>query len=194
MEDDKTKEEDMPAPAFVQENKETQETQETPQISEPQKFDKPESNEISGTQINNALERLESISNNFSQELSSLSDKFKEDNKFFLKDIEVFKDNLLNNYSQNNESNEKLSLKNPELDNDSRFRSLTDKPTKLINKMIELYTSLFDMVRINMKILTKFLQQGKDIDKKKSMQDFFEEEWLFMKIDFDKSDDELKCY
>lgn len=111
MEDDKTKEEDMPAPAFVQENQEKQETQETPEISEPQKYDKPESSEISGTQINNALERLESISNNFSQELSSLSDKFKEDNKFFLKDIEVFKDNLLNNYSQNNESNEKLSLK-----------------------------------------------------------------------------------
>ena len=138
MEDDKTKEEDMPAPAFVQENQETQETQETQKTPEPQKYDKPESSEISGTQINNALERLESISNNFSQELSSLSDKFKEDNKFFLKDIEVFKDNLLNNYSQNNESNEKLSLKNPELDNDSRFRSLTDKPTKLINKMIEL--------------------------------------------------------
>ena len=192
MEDDKTKEEDMPAPAFVQENQENSETKETPETPEPQKYDKPESNEISGTQINGALERLESISNNFSQELSSLSDKFKEDNKFFLKDIEVFKDNLLNNYSQNNESNEKLSLKNPELDNDSRFRSLTDKPTKLINKMIELYTSLFDMVRINMKIITKFLQQGKDIDKKKSMQDFFEEEfqniidsWLFMKIDFD---------
>ena len=181
MEDEKAKEEDMPAPAFMQMSSEEQ-----------SKVVKSDSKDVSGTEINNVLENLESISNNFTQELSSLSDKFKEDNKYFLKDLEVYKDNLITKFSQNNESDEKLSLKNPKLDSDSKFRALTENKIKLINKMTTLYTTLFDMIRSNMKIISKFLQQGKDLDKKQNLQDFFDEEfknivdsWLFMKIDFD---------
>ena len=181
MEDEKAKEEDMPAPAFMQMSSEEQ-----------SKVVKSDSKDVSATEINNVLENLESISNNFTQELSSLSDKFKEDNKYFLKDLEVYKDNLITKFSQNNESDEKLSLKNQKLDSDSKFRSLTEPKIKLINKMTTLYTTLFDMIRSNMKIISKFLQQGKDLDKKQNLQDFFDEEfqnivdsWLFMKIDFD---------
>ena len=166
MEDEKAKEEDMPAPAFMQMSSEEQ-----------SKVVKSDSKDVSGTEINNVLENLESISNNFTQELSSLSDKFKEDNNYFLKDLEVYKDNLITKFSQNNESDEKLSLKNPKLDSDSKFRALTEPKIKIINKMTTLYTTLFDMIRSNMKIISKFLQQGKDLDKKQNLQDFFDEEF-----------------
>ena len=171
--------EDLPAPASIPENE-----------GENLKVKKTK-NDGSGTEINNVLEELESNSKNFTEELTSLCDEFKVNNKSFLKELDIFRETLEKKYAEIN-VNEKVTLKNKNLDSDSRFRIMTEKPIQLISKMSELYTSLFDMVKSNMKIISSFLNSSKDLDKKKNLQDFFSEEfqnivdnWLFMKIDFD---------
>jgi len=169
----------MPAPTSSQEI--------TPQ---PQEVAKPGA-AGSGTEIDNALEQLESSSKKFTEEFSALCDEFKVKNKNFLNDIDLFRENLEKKYGQEN-PNEKVTLKNKALDSDSRFRTMTEKPIQLVNKMTVLYTSLFEMVKSNMNILSHFLNTAKDLDKRKDLKDFFSEEfknivdsWLVMKLDFD---------
>ena len=108
-----------------------------------------------------------------------------------MNDIDLFRENLEKKYGQEN-PNEKVTLKNKALDSDSRFRTMTEKPIQLVNKMTVLYTSLFEMVKSNMNILSHFLNTAKDLDKRKDLKDFFSEEfknivdsWLVMKLDFD---------
>ena len=177
--EDIPKGEDMPAPTSSQEV--------TPQ---PQEVAKPGAIG-SGTEIDNALEQLESSSKKFTEEFSVLCDEFKVKNKNFLNDIDLFRENLEKKYGQEN-PNEKVTLKNKALDSDSRFRTMTEKPIQLVNKMTVLYTSLFEMVKSNMNILSHFLNTAKDLDKRKDLKDFFSEEfknivdsWLVMKLDFD---------
>ena len=177
--EDIPKGEDMPAPTSSQEV--------TPQ---PQEVAKPGA-VGSGTEIDNALEQLESSSKKFTEEFSALCDEFKVKNKNFLNDIDLFRENLEKKYGQEN-PNEKVTLKNKALDSDSRFRTMTEKPIQLVNKMTVLYTSLFEMVKSNMNILSHFLNTAKDLDKRKDLKDFFSEEfknivdsWLVMKLDFD---------
>lgn len=177
--EDIPKGEDMPAPTSSQEI--------TPQ---PQEVAKPGA-AGSGTEIDNALEQLESSSKKFTEEFSALCDEFKIKNKNFLNDIDLFRENLEKKYGQEN-PNEKVTLKNKALDSDSRFRTMTEKPIQLVNKMTVLYTSLFEMVKSNMNILSHFLNTAKDLDKRKDLKDFFSEEfknivdsWLVMKLDFD---------
>jgi len=177
--EDIPKGEDMPAPTSSQEV--------TPQ---PQDVAKPGA-AGSGTEIDNALEQLESSSKKFTEEFSALCDEFKVKNKNFLNDIDLFRENLEKKYGQEN-PNEKVTLKNKALDSDSRFRTMTEKPIQLVNKMTVLYTSLFEMVKSNMNILSHFLNTAKDLDKRKDLKDFFSEEfknivdsWLVMKLDFD---------
>ena len=177
--EDIPKGEDMPAPTSPQEI--------TPQ---PQEVAKPGA-AGSGTEIDNALEQLESSSKKFTEEFSALCDEFKVKNKNFLNDIDLFRENLEKKYGQEN-PNEKVTLKNKALDSDSRFRTMTEKPIQLVNKMTVLYTSLFEMVKSNMNILSHFLNTAKDLDKRKDLKDFFSEEfknivdsWLVMKLDFD---------
>ena len=177
--EDIPKGEDMPAPTSSQEI--------TPQ---PQEVAKPGA-AGSGTEIDNALEQLESSSKKFTEEFSALCDEFKVKNKNFLNDIDLFRENLEKKYGQEN-PNEKVTLKNKALDSDSRFRTMTEKPIQLVNKMTVLYISLFEMVKSNMNILSHFLNTAKDLDKRKDLKDFFSEEfknivdsWLVMKLDFD---------
>ena len=177
--EDIPKGEDMPAPTSSQEI--------TPQ---PQEVAKPGA-AGSGTEIDNALEQLESSSKKFTEEFSALCDEFKVKNKNFLNDIDLFRENLEKKYGQEN-PNEKVTLKNKALDSDSRFRTMTEKPIQLVNKMTVLYTSIFEMVKSNMNILSHFLNTAKDLDKRKDLKDFFSEEfknivdsWLVMKLDFD---------
>ena len=177
--EDIPKGEDMPAPTSSQEV--------TPQLQE---VAKPGA-AGSGTEIDNALEQLESSSKKFTEEFSALCDEFKVKNKNFLNDIDLFRENLEKKYGQEN-PNEKVTLKNKALDSDSRFRTMTEKPIQLVNKMTVLYTSLFEMVKSNMNILSHFLNTAKDLDKRKDLKDFFSEEfknivdsWLVMKLDFD---------
>ena len=177
--EDIPKGEDMPAPTSSQEI--------TPP---PQEVAKPGA-AGSGTEIDNALEQLESSSKKFTEEFSVLCDEFKVKNKNFLNDIDLFRENLEKKYGQEN-PNEKVTLKNKALDSDSRFRTMTEKPIQLVNKMTVLYTSLFEMVKSNMNILSHFLNTAKDLDKRKDLKDFFSEEfknivdsWLVMKLDFD---------
>lgn len=177
--EDIPKGEDMPAPTSSQEI--------TPQ---PQEVAKPGA-AGSGTEIDNALEQLESSSKKFTEEFSALCDEFKVKNKNFLNDIDLFRENLEKKYGQEN-PNEKVTLKKKSLDSDSRFRTMTEKPIQLVNKMTVLYTSLFEMVKSNMNILSHFLNTAKDLDKRKDLKDFFSEEfknivdsWLVMKLDFD---------
>lgn len=177
--EDIPKGEDMPAPTSSQEV-----TPQTQEVAKPGAAG-------SGTEIDNALEQLESSSKKFTEEFSALCDEFKVKNKNFLNDIDLFRENLEKKYGQEN-PNEKVTLKNKALDSDSRFRTMTEKPIQLVNKMTVLYTSLFEMVKSNMNILSHFLNTAKDLDKRKDLKDFFSEEfknivdsWLVMKLDFD---------
>ena len=177
--EDIPKGEDMPAPTSSQEI-----TPQSQEVAKPGAAG-------SGTEIDNALEQLESSSKKFTEEFSALCDEFKVKNKNFLNDIDLFRENLEKKYGQEN-PNEKVTLKNKALDSDSRFRTMTEKPIQLVNKMTVLYTSLFEMVKSNMNILSHFLNTAKDLDKRKDLKDFFSEEfknivdsWLVMKLDFD---------
>ena len=177
MEDGEPKDESMPAPVSVMAKPED--------ISDLQKIGQ-------GTEIDNVIEQLILISKDYIKEFSALSNQFEMSNKNFFSDLDFFKENLLKKYSVEADPNEKLSLKNKQLDSDTKFKNLTEKPIQLINKISNLYTSLFDMVRSNMKILTQFLNIGKKIEDGKPLEDFFTEQfndivnsWLFLKLDFD---------
>ena len=174
-----TKDENMPAPLSMMAKPED--------ISDLQKL-----GTGTGTEIDNAIEQFLLTSKNFTEEFMSLSSQFQQGNKDIINDLELFKNDLLQNYSKMAEQDKKLSLKDKSLDSDSRFKTLTEKPTQLINNMTTLYTSLFEMVKSNMKIISHFLTLGKSLDKNKALQEFFSNEfndivnhWLFMKIDFD---------
>ena len=145
-----------------------------------------------GTEINNELEQFELTSKKYIEELASLLEEFKLSNKNFLNDTDEFKENLLKSYSQLADPNEKLSLKNKKLDSDIKFKSLCERPIQTLKYFSELYASIFDNVKSNLKILFNFLKQGKKLKEKKPLQDFFTDEfknivdcWLFIKLDFD---------
>ena len=183
MEDVEPKDESMPAPALLQEN--------PPPGPGMDKNIQVDDND-SGTEVNQAFELLESTTKKFTEELSSICDKFKEDNKNFILDMDVCKDNIINEYSKMCDPNLKLSLKNKALDSDSKFKALSAKPIQFINKLITIYTSLFENLKSNMNIISKFLTLGKNVDYKKTLPDFFSQEfknivdnWLFMKLDYD---------
>ena len=193
MEDIEPKDEEMPAPASGPAPAPSSSTIEEKQKKVPE-VEKPtpgnDSNEA--TEISNVLDKLESTSKNFIENFDSMLEKFKENNKLFLADIDLYKEKILSDYSKIADPNEKLSLKNKKLDSDSRFKNLTGKPIQLINKMIVLYTSLFDNVKSNMDMISHFLKLGKNLDSKKTLPEFFSQEfknivdsWLFMKLDFD---------
>ena len=177
MEDGEAKDETMPAPVSIMAKPED--------ISDIQNLG-------TGTKIDNLIEQLISTSKEYTEEFSNLNNQFKESNRVFFSDLDVFKNNILKKYSENADPNEKLSLKNKNLDEDSRFRTITEKPIQLISKITTLYSTLFDMVKSNMKILSQFLNIGKKLEEGKPLEDFFEEQfndivngWLFLKLDFD---------
>jgi len=177
MEDVETKDESMPAPVSV--------------MAKPEDFSDMEK-AGSGTKIDNEIERLVSISKDYTEEFSTLCNQFKESNRVFFSDLDIYKEGLLKKYSEKANPNEKLSLKNKKLDEDQIFRSITEKPIQIINKISTLYSTLFEMLKSNMKILSQFLNIGKKFAGGKPLEDFFDEEfsdivnsWLFLKIDFD---------
>lgn len=177
MEDGEAKDETMPAPVSIMAKPED--------ISDIQNLG-------NGTKIDNLIEQLVSTSKDYIEEFSNLNNQFKESNRVFFSDLDVFKNSLIKKYSENADPNEKLSLKNKSLDEDARFRAITEKPIQLINKITTLYSTLFDMVKSNMKILSQFLNIGKKLEEGKPLEDFFGEQfndivngWLFLKLDFD---------
>ena len=177
MEDGEAKDETMPAPVSIMAKPED--------ISDIQNLG-------NGTKIDNLIEQLVSTSKDYIEEFSNLNNQFKESNRIFFSDLDVFKNSLIKKYSENADPNEKLSLKNKSLDEDARFRAITEKPIQLINKITTLYSTLFDMVKSNMKILSQFLNIGKKLEEGKPLEDFFGEQfndivngWLFLKLDFD---------
>jgi hypothetical protein len=120
MEDGETKDEYMPAPVSVMAKPED--------VSDLQKVGQ-------GTEIDNVIEQLILISKDYIKEFSALSNQFEMSNKNFFSDLDLFKENLLKKYSVNADPNEKLSLKNKNLDSDTKFKNLTEKPIQLINKI-----------------------------------------------------------
>ena len=177
MEVDEAKNEDMPAPLSLEQKPEDK---------------KDVQNEGSGTELNNALEQFELNSKMYIEEFTSLLEEFKESNKQFLNDTDIFKEYILKEYSQSADPNEKLSLKNKKLDSDVKFKNLCERPIQSIKYYGEIYASIFNNIKNNLKILFNFLKAGKNIKEKKPLQDFFSEEfknivdcWLFTKLDFD---------
>ena len=176
MENEEPKDESMPAPVSVSVMEET-----------------PNGDKLSQTtEIDAAMSQLETTCKDCTEEFCSLGDKFKSENKDFISNLDLLKESLLKRYSKFCDTNEKLSLKNKKLESDSQFKSIMDKPTQLINKITALYTILFDMVRNNMKIISHFLNIGKNLEGQKPLLDFLTQEfndivdhWMFMKIDFD---------
>lgn len=71
----------------------------------------------------------------------------------------------------------------------------TKKTIKLIKKIIEMFSQIFDSLKQNIKILLKFLDISKSIHKMKPIQEFLYDNfndivncWLFMKLDFENFD------
>ena len=146
MEVGEEKNENLPAPLSSEPKAE--------EIKEPQNLGE-------GTEINNEIEQFELTSKKYIEELASLLEEFKLSNKNFLNDTDEFKENLLKSYSQLADPNEKLSLKNKKLDSDIKFKSLCERPIQTLKYFSELYASIFDNVKSNLKILFNFLKQGK---------------------------------
>ena len=149
-------------------------------------------NDVSGTEINNTLEQFELNSKTYIEEFTSLLEEFKECNKQFLNDTDILKENILKEYSQSADQNEKLSLKNKKLDSDTKFKNLCERPIQNLKYYSEIYEGMFNNVKKNLKIMFNFLKAGKNLKEKKPLQEFFTEEfknivdcWLFTKLDFD---------
>ena len=151
MEVGEEKDENLPAP--ISSEPKAEETKEPQNLGE-------------GTEINNELEQFELTSKKYIEELASLLEEFKLSNKNFLNDTDEFKENLLKSYSQLADHNEKLSLKNKKLDSDIKFKSLCERPIQTLKYFSELYASIFDNVKSNLKILFNFLKQGKKLKEK----------------------------
>ena len=177
MEVDETKDGSMPAPLSL--DSKSEEKKDLQNIG-------------TGTDLSNAIDQFESDSKMYIEDLTSLLEEFKESNKRFLNDADIFKENLLREYSQSADPNEKLSLKNKSLDSDPKFKSLCERPIQSLKTFSELYANIFNNVKNNLKILFNFLKVGKNLREKKPLQEFFSEEfkniidsWLFIKLDFD---------
>lgn len=148
-------------------------------------------------EIQDAISQIESISYSSCDYLQSLSKDFSEKNNCFLKEINLYKDNMISKYSNLFNLYDKPSQKEEGLG--TGFKLATEKHIQLMRKIHEIYFQIFSSIKQNIEILTKFLNKfsniSQNIDKRRPIQEFLLEEfnnivdcWLFMKIDFEKFD------
>lgn len=148
-------------------------------------------------EIEEAISQIESISKNSCDYLNSFNKDFIEQNNQFVKEINLYKDNMISKYSNLFNLYEKPSQKDEELG--KGFKLATEKHIQLMKKISDTYNQIFSSLKQNIQIMSnfidKFLNISKNIDKGRPIQDFLLEEfnnivdcWLFMKIDFEKFD------
>lgn len=128
-------------------------------------------------EMKEAINEIEIISNNSTKDLIQLANNFKEKNNIFCKEISA--------KYQGFNSNEK--------DGETETPTGTENYIHLIKKISEVYSQIYNTIKQNLEIMTKFLEIYKYLDKTQPIQDFLYEEfnsivdsWLFMKIDFEK--------
>jgi len=130
-------------------------------------------------QMKEAINEIENISINSTKDLIQFANNFKEKNNIFCKEI-----------------SSKYQFK-PNEKSESYGETVTPTDTEnyihLIKKISEVYSQIYNTIKQNLEIMSKFLEIYKYLDKTQPIQDFLYEEfnsiidsWLFIKIDFDK--------
>ena len=148
-------------------------------------------------EIEDAISQIDSISQSSCHYLQSSAKDFSNQNNKFLKEINLYKDNMISKYSSLFNLYEKPSKKEEGLG--TGFKLATEKHIQLMRKIQEIYFQIFSSIKQNMEIMSKFLNKflniSQNIDKRRPIQEFLLEEfnnildcWLFMKIDFEKFD------
>ena len=150
-------------------------------------------------EIQEVISEIEAISRNSIDYLNKLSKDFSDKNNAFLKDINLYRDNIISKYSEVFNIYDKPIEKKDNDSSKTAFKMATEKHVILMKRINQIFSEIFSSIKQNMDIMARFLDKfaniSKNIDKGNPIQDFLLEEfnniidcWLFMKIDFDKFD------
>ena len=143
-------------------------------------------------EVINLLEETSSSSSNY---LSQISNDFTKINEIFSQEI---KDHIMNKalkyndlFNLNKNSNENKT----NINSNTSLKIITKKTIKLIKKIIEIYSQIFNSLKQNIEIMFNYLNISKTLNNSKPIEDFLSDKfndiincWLFMKIDFEKFD------
>ena len=152
-------------------------------------------NNVFESDIFDVMNQLKETSNSSSKYLIEAAKNFSEKSKIFTQEIfdHIQKKALdyknIFNLEKNPENKDNVFNKNIGL-------KLSNKKTiKLIKKITELFSQIFDSLKQNLEILIKFLDISKSFHKMKPIQEFLYDNfsditncWLFMKLDFENFD------
>ena len=150
-------------------------------------------------EIQEIISEIEATSKNSIDYFNKLSKDFSNKNDIFLKEINLYRDNMISKYSEVFNIYDKPSEKKDNDSSKNAFKMATEKHVILMNRINQIFSEIFSSIKQNMDIMTRFLDKfaniSKNIDKGNPIQDFLYDEfnniidcWLFMKIDFGKFD------
>ena len=152
-------------------------------------------NNVFESDIFDVMNQLKETSNSSSEYLIETSKNFSEKSKLFSQEIydHIQKKALKykNIFNLENDPENKDNAFNPTIG----LKISTKKTIKLIKKITELYSQIFDSLKQNLEIMLKFLDISKSIHKMKPIQEFLYDNfsditncWLFLKLDFENFD------
>lgn len=151
------------------------------------------------SEIQEVISEIEGTSKNSIDYLNKLSKDFSNKNDTFLKEINLYRDNMISKYSEVFNIYDKPTENKDNDSSKTAFKMATEKHVYLMKRINEIFLEIFNSIKQNMDIMSRFLEKfsniSQNIDKGNPIQDFLLEEfnniidcWLFMKIDFDKFD------
>ena len=152
-------------------------------------------NNVFESDIFDVMNQLKETSNSSSEYMIEMVKNFSEKSKIFSQDIYDFIQKKALEYKnifnlENNPENKDKAF-NPTIG----LKISTKKTIKLIKKITELYSQIFESLKQNLEIMLKFLDISKSIHKMKPIQEFLYDNfsditncWLFMKLDFENFD------
>ena len=152
-------------------------------------------NNVFESDIFDVMNQLKETSNSSSKYLIEAANNFSEKSKLFSQEIydHIQKKALKykNIFNLENDPENKDNAFNPTIG----LKISTKKTIKLIKKITELYSQIFDSLKQNLEIMLKFLDISKSIHKMKPIQEFLYDNfsditncWLFLKLDFENFD------
>ena len=152
-------------------------------------------NNVFESDIFDVMNQLKETSNSSSEYVIETTKNFSEKSKLFSQEIydHIQKKALKykNIFNLENDPDNKDNVFNPTIG----LKISTKKTIKLIKKITELYSQIFDSLKQNLEIMLKFLDISKSIHKMKPIQEFLYDNfsditncWLFLKLDFENFD------
>ena len=148
-------------------------------------------------EIFDVIKQLEEVTTSSYNYLANFVNEFKKINKTFTQEIKDYISNVAVKYSDlfNLDNKSEENNNNGNINSHYSLKLITKKTTKLIKKVMEIYSQIFSSLKQNIDIMVNYLNISKSIDNPKSLENFLSSKfsdiincWLFMKIGFDKFD------